>query len=220
MGAHEGEELDDYVAAGKTSVLWVEANPNKYNILTDKISSYPDMRLGQFAAASLSGGSAVLNIASNSQSSSLLPFGSHSSSYPHITYVKEVSVDLCSIDDWVEEIGVKTSFFNFVNLDIQGYELNALRGMRRQLRHVDYVYTEVNFSEVYVGCTKISELDKFLAHYGLNRVAVVNAGGGWGDAFYSRNSHLGLSAWLFIWRLQGLPNRAFRGAKAVLSMLY
>ena len=83
-------------------------------------------------------------------------------------------VDLCSVDDWICRLGVDPAGYNFVNLDIQGYELQALRGMTSQLRYADYVYTEVNFRDVYAGCARMAEVDDFLAGYGLRRVAVVD----------------------------------------------
>jgi FkbM family methyltransferase len=211
LGAHEAEELADYAACGQVKVLWVEANPDKWSILSNKISSYPDMRLGQFAAAPASSGYAVLNVASNSQSSSLLPLGTHANIYPSIKYTREVSVLLRSVDDWIQELAVNSSDYNFVNLDLQGYELCALRGMTDQLRFVDFVYAEVNFGDVYVGCAKISELDEFLLTYGLTRVATIDTGAGWGDAFYSRDP---LGLWLNIWMrfryVLNFPKRSFR----------
>ncbi len=219
VGAHEAEELNDYVSAGKTKVLWVEANPGKWCALSEKLDAYPSMHLGRFAAASSTGGRATLNIASNGQSSSLLPFGSHADSYPLISFTEEVEVDLCSVDDWISRLGVNPADYNFLNLDIQGYELNALRGMARQLRYVDYVYSEVNFEDVYVGCAKMTELDEFLGGYGLKRVAVVDTGAGWGDAFYSRKSCRGLKARLWFERVAALPKRVGGGFKRVLKRL-
>lgn len=220
VGAHEAEELSDYVSFGKTKVLWVEANPDKWSCISEKISDYPGMRLGRFAAASSTGGSATLNIASNGQSSSLLPFGTHANSYPSIVYTEKVSVDLCSVDDWIFRLGVDPAGYNFVNLDIQGYELQALRGMTSQLRYVDYVYTEVNFRDVYAGCAKMVELDDFLAGFGLRRVAVVDTGAGWGDAFYSRKSHYGLQVALCVEIVAAFPKKLGRLGKRILKRLF
>jgi len=217
LGAHEPEELADYAACGQVKVLWVEANPDKWSILSTKISSYPDMRLGQFAAASSSSGYAVLNVASNSQSSSLLPLGTHADIYPSIKYTREVSVLLRSVDDWIQKLAVNPTDYNFVNLDLQGYELSALRGMTNQLRFVDFVYAEVNFRDVYVGCTKINELDEFLFSYGLRRFATIDTGAGWGDAFYSREPlGLWLSVWMSFRYVLNFPKRSFRRAISLL----
>lgn len=88
-----------------------------------------------------------------------------------------------------------------------------------QPRYVDFVYSEVNFEDVYAGCAKMAELDVSLAEYGLKRVAVVDTGAGWGDAFYSRNSHHGLKAWICFCHPYAFPRRVGRGTKYVIKRL-
>jgi len=69
--------------------------------------------------------------------------------------------------------------FNFMNIDLQGAELLALKGATEALTHVDAIYTEVNKIDVYVDCVKITELDSFLADF--SRVETEWAGNaGWG----------------------------------------
>ena len=80
--------------------------------------------------------------------------------------------------------------FNFINLDIQGTELKALKGMDYYLKFVDYIYTEVNSCEVYKGCTIISDLDDYLNNYGFKRVKTSWVEDKtWGDAFYIRDKN-------------------------------
>jgi hypothetical protein len=77
--------------------------------------------------------------------------------------------------------------YNFINLDIQGVELKALKSMESYLNNVDYVYTEVNSDYVYEGCGLIGEIDEYLLNFGLHRVETQWAGDfRWGDAFYIR----------------------------------
>ena len=190
IGAHEAEELNDYVLAGITNVLWVEANPNKQKIIEKKISPFTKMKLGQFAATSVSGGTGRLNISNNGQSSSLLNFGTHALHYADIKYIDEQEVPLITVDDWIHSLGVEQSKnnYNFINLDIQGYELEALKGMRKQLQQVDYIYTEINIIEVYKECAKVAEIDQFLLDYNFKRVATRLTDYGWGDALYAKKN--------------------------------
>jgi hypothetical protein len=77
---------------------------------------------------------------------------------------------------------------NFLNLDIQGVELKALKGMEEYLNTVDYIYTEVNTDYVYVDCCLMSELDEYLGGFGFKRVETSMCGNtGWGDAFYIKS---------------------------------
>ena len=69
---------------------------------------------------------------------------------------------------------------------LQGYELEALRGMIKQLKHVDYIYTEINTSDVYKNCAHVADLDQFLGGFRFRRVTTKETEEGWGDTLYSR----------------------------------
>ena len=56
VGAHTAEELSYYVENGCNRVLWIEANPERWEELEEKIREYPNMKLGKFAASSQTGG--------------------------------------------------------------------------------------------------------------------------------------------------------------------
>ena len=74
--------------------------------------------------------------------------------------------------------------FNFLNFDIQGAELKALKGMEEYLDKVDYLYTEVNSDYVYKDCALITEIDDYLKQFNLVRVETSWTDCKWGDAFY------------------------------------
>ena len=77
--------------------------------------------------------------------------------------------------------------YNFLNLDIQGVELKALKGMEEYLNKVDYIYTEVNSVYVYKDCCIVTELDDYLKNFGLYRVETKwYDNDNWGDALYVR----------------------------------
>ena len=85
----------------------------------------------------------------------------------------------------IEEKYIPIRTLNFLNLDIQGVELRALKSMEKYLQHVQYIYTEVNTEQVYKGCDLVGDIDLYLAKYGFARVCTSMCGNyGWGDAFY------------------------------------
>lgn len=183
IGAHEAEEIKDYLKKDIDNIIWIEANPNKYKRLEEKISNYPKMILGKFAAGSTLN-ELDLNIANNGQSSSLLAMGTHAESYPDIKFTSTVNVPVIPLDHWLEKNSLDSRLYNFLNIDIQGYELEALKGMPKQLENIDYIYLEVNFKKVYKNCHLINDIDLFLDKYNFKRVSTVTTPYGWGDAFY------------------------------------
>ncbi len=165
VGAHLGEEATEYELFGWQPVVWIEAQPN----LAEELKSKLDPTFNCVIEAAVWHTNKVrlkLHVASNSMSSSLLDFGSHSESYPEITYVDEVEVLTKRIDSIIGPDKMP----NFVNLDIQGAELPAIKGLGKLLGQVDYIFVEVNRREVYKNCTIVGDLDLFLSENDFKRV--------------------------------------------------
>ena len=180
IGAHECEELNDYERyLPRTQILWVEALPGKVEFCKNK---YPNLLI-ENAVVSDTVETVRFNVSNNGQSSSMLDFGLHSQFHPQVHYVTCFETETKLLKDIICNYNIQ---YNFLNLDIQGAELKALKGMEEYLLTVDYIYTEVNSDYVYVGCALITELDDYLLKFGLHRVETKWTDCKWGDAFYIR----------------------------------
>ncbi|HEX4850170.1 MAG TPA: FkbM family methyltransferase, partial [Puia sp.] len=129
------------------------------------------------------------NISSNDgESSSLLPFGLHSELYRDIVYEKSIPVITKRLDTLLnDDLSIDVSDYNFLNIDLQGMELPALKSLGTLLWRIRYAYVEINKAEVYSGCALLPELDSHLAKFGFVRKQVAWAVDDiWGDAFYMR----------------------------------
>jgi O-methyltransferase involved in polyketide biosynthesis len=100
---------------------------------------------------------------------------------PWIEFTGKEGVSVCRLDD----VGLPDNY-NIIYMDVQGYELEVLRGASKRLRAIDAIFTEVNRDEVFEGCAKIEEIDSFLAGHGFRRVETDWHGGQFGDALYVR----------------------------------
>lgn len=188
LGAHLGEEAKLYRRARWSPVWWVEANPALIDPLRRSLGRPGGAGRGNSVIHALvgdhEGESATLRIASNGQSSSVLPFGSHATEHPDVVMTGEEAVlPIRTVDMLAVEFRITA---DFVNLDLQGYELAALRGAVRFLAGVKWVYCEVNERELYVGCPLVGEVDDYLAAHGFERKAMEMTKHGWGDGFYAR----------------------------------
>ena len=74
--------------------------------------------------------------------------------------------------------------YNFINMGVQGAELKVLKGAINILHKIDYIYSEVNVSELYEGCVLIEEMDNFLKSFGFERVETDINEYDWGDALF------------------------------------
>jgi hypothetical protein len=79
------------------------------------------------------------------------------------------------------------SKYNFINIDVQGYELEVFKGGTETLKTIDYVYAEINKDELYKGCPMVEDLDVFLETFGFKRNETIMATPTWGDALYIKN---------------------------------
>ena len=185
IGAHKCEELSCYHKHGlkNNQIIWIEANPElvKYNLEKDET-----IIIKNFICCDTDKGTTHLNISNNGQSSSMLEFGTHSKSYPYIKYTNFVNVKNNRIDTMYKEENISTKFANFINIDIQGAELLALKGMGDILNYFDYVYLEVNRDYVYKKCALVHEIDEYLSKYKYIRVETSWTNAQWGDALYIR----------------------------------
>lgn len=208
VGAHLAEEAGDYAKYGWGKILWVESQKEKAVHIRNLLDSKTNLII-EATVWSESGIRMNFNIASNGESSSILEFGSHSKNYPNITYTKKIPVVTQRLDEIIPE----NFHGNFLNLDIQGAELEALKGLGRRLSDFNWIYSEVNKEEVYKNCATVDKIDEYLNNYGYTRVATRwILGAGWGDALYAKENLTKLG---FLHKIrQKTNNVAFYGIQA------
>ena len=187
LGAHECEERADYMAhlgVDDAHTVWLEALPDKVADMTRRI---PGLRMYQVCLGDQDGADVSFMVTNNGQSSSLLDFGTHAREHPHVVEIGRMPMKTLTLDTFFAQHGLRPADFNFLNLDLQGAELLALRGATDILSRLDYVYTEVNARELYRGCALLPDMDAFLGRYGFVRVQTNMTEHGWGDAFYTKS---------------------------------
>lgn len=188
VGAHHGEERDTYFSLGWIPIAWIEANPYLVEVLERQCDPKKEMVV-EGAAWAQSGLKLQLNLMNDSQTTSLFDFNDYSR-YPDLTKtgISEVSTVVLSDVLW-ECISRFDSFPNYLHLDIQGSELEALRGLADEVSHFDVIYTEVATREVYRGQPLVNEIDLYLASFGFKRLITRMVPlAGWGDAVYVQST--------------------------------
>ncbi len=119
-------------------------------------------------------------------SNSILTPKLHLEQYPDIKFDQKEEVEMIRLDDFFR--GQKNDY-NFLAIDVQGYELEVLKGAKEVLKNIDAIISEVNNKETYTNCVLIDELDKFLLEQNFVRQEVMwNEVGFWGDALYVKNN--------------------------------
>jgi FkbM family methyltransferase len=111
-------------------------------------------------------GEAEINIAANSDSSSLLEMGErHLRSDPASAYVGKERVELSTVDEVWDRV-VRDGESVFLKLDVQGFELEALRGAEGALPRLAGVQAELSLVPLYDGAPDWTEVIAYLQHRG------------------------------------------------------
>jgi len=71
-------------------------------------------------------------------------------------------------------------------MDVQGAEKLVLDGFIENIKYIDYIYTEVNFDEMYKDCVLFDTLNECLNTYEFKLIEYFDTKRGWGDALYGR----------------------------------
>lgn len=184
IGASTGQEAEKYHKHG-LKVIWFEAIPEVFKLLKRNVVQYTGTVCINACVSDRDGDIVDFNISNNEgQSSSMYEFGTHTTAHPGIIFTNKVRLHTLRVDSILKERNIPAHEYDFVNLDIQGAELKALKGM--DLSNVRYVYCEVNVQELYKGIPLLPEIDEYLLKYDLHRVETNMTNWGWGDAFYIR----------------------------------
>ncbi len=187
VGAWRAKEISCYREEfGNVPVTFIEANERLESHIIESISGFTNVDYKIVAAGSHTGtGSIFLDKSQGNkgQSSSLLKPKGHLKRYPRIKFDSPVEVQARPLDEIMEG-----EDFNFLNIDVQGYELEVLKGAKKCLENVYYVIVEVNRSELYQDCPMIGDIDDFLSGFGFSRVETEwrYDRENWGDALYIR----------------------------------
>lgn len=186
-GAHRGQEAPAYYANGITHTIWIEAIPSIYNYLLTAIAPYPNAEAINALIGEKNYEEVYFKISNNDgQSSSILEFGTHKTAHPEVEFIRRVRMQTFRLDYILSKKDLTK--YQFLNLDLQGYELAALRSLGDLISSFSYIYTEVNKAHLYKGCPLIEDIDKFLEPKGFTRVKTKWEGNfNWGDAFYIKN---------------------------------
>lgn len=184
IGASEGQEAIEYHNLRAKRVVWIEAIPWVYDKLVKHISKFQGQEALNYCIGDVDGKWIAFNEANNGgQSSSILELGTHKQVHPEVRYINKTPMQTRRID----KIEHDFSGLDFLNIDLQGAELMALKGMGKMLDQFKYAYLEVNWDKLYKGCPLIKDIQEFMNSKGFEFMEAKECGSTkWGDAFWMK----------------------------------
>jgi FkbM family methyltransferase len=114
-----------------------------------------------------------IHVSGRDDSSSLLPITNlQSDVFPGTEEVSIASISVSTLDSNLNIKNITSP--SLLKLDVQGFELQALRGCESLLRNFDVVYCECSFLELYSGQSFASDIIRWLDERGFRFVGFYN----------------------------------------------
>jgi len=169
VGAHHGEEVEQYVRLGFDKIVLIEANPEAYEALITKFGADERIRIFNYAIcdrvetvnfhlhASRSG---------SAEPASILRMKRFSEIVPTLYTRKTIQIPAITLDALLDRHALRPADYNYLNIDIQGAEILALKGATTVLASMDVVVCEVNLVELYEGGPTEEEIVALLQDHG------------------------------------------------------
>lgn len=166
-GAQFGEDtrwMAEFWPRGK--IFAFEPAPESYLTLYENAKSHANIYTFQQALSDKRGQFSFY--LAGGASSLLRPRESFNRDYFHSDLDHPIVVEALTLDDWRSEH--QLGDIDFLWLDMEGNELNALKGAESTLDKVKLIYTEVNLQRFWEGCVMYEELKSWLMERGFHEI--------------------------------------------------
>lgn len=180
VGAHFGEEHQIYKQLNIKNIVYFEPVKKTFNILKENVKN--EAQIFNYALGNE-------NKFIDMYIEKMDAYGCSSILKPSTNYSTEIfdgkeTVEMKKLDDCKIQ-----GDFNFLNVDVQGYELEVFKGANNILENIDYIICEVNRITPhkkldYENASLVEDLREFLFKKSFDLVEINWAGISWGDALF------------------------------------
>jgi FkbM family methyltransferase len=165
VGANRGQfGLAAAAAYPQAEIHCYEPLPRPYKELARAFRSNPRVHCHPLALADRQG-TAQIRVASQDQSSSLLPMhANHHRAYPHITEGEPTEISLTTLEDEIQRIQPVGPIL--LKIDTQGYEWPVIQGAGAAISKIQWLLLETSTQPMYEGEVLFEELGQRLSGLG------------------------------------------------------
>ena len=181
VGAHYGEELEQYERIGFSRVLWIEAQPSAFKILKSNVGEENCL---EGAIWDETGLEMEFNQTNNSVSSGFFELTKDNIWKNEVKIEKKIKIKTITLSEVVKEFERRTLLDErfVLRLDVQGSEYRILKSSVSLLKRMDYICCEVTRgSDAYEGAETRKKIVLLLLRHNwipiFNRINPVNSHG-------------------------------------------
>jgi FkbM family methyltransferase len=166
VGAHYGQESGYYALMGKP-VLWIEADPKAFKVLSRHISNWQNQRaLNAFISDSAR--EANLHVTSNNgMSSSLHPLSTVGEEAFNIENTHSIELRTSTLN---QLLASEETELDFWVIDVQGHEYEVLRGSDLVIRRARWILIEGSDKPFYENMSLFPKVKQLLESHGFSQI--------------------------------------------------
>jgi len=175
VGAHKGEEIDDYLRDGRSPIVCFEPLPFEHPYTVNVALGDQSGRMTLRVPRHLHDSDQL-----DTQSASglrLIPERARAIGWTPTVDPVEHEVRVVRFDSWAENHGFTRGSCDLLVIDVQGMELQVLRGFGDHLKDFQEIIVECSEPALYEGGASASEVVRFLREQGFTQMSPVVAHG-------------------------------------------
>jgi len=164
VGMNVGQEIPIYRSLGINRIMGFEPLPEAYNQLAANYPEYAFWQAGLGAKAERR--TLHVTATADGQSSSVYDPGVESG-YPATEIIKEeIPITIVRFDDLVYSTGIDLLGYNTMVIDVQGMELEVLKGLGNFLKVFDFYIIECSPTAIYKGGATLEQVASLMKEHG------------------------------------------------------
>lgn len=197
IGANNGQEVKKFATEGIRCGVFVEPLPHAFQQLKTAVSPHPNYLAINALCASESGQEKTFFVSSQAGgSSSMLKPSGHLDIHPEVGFDNELVLRTSTVDEILHNLQNEgqeklVNKLDMLYIDVQGAELDVLKGAQKFLTKAKFVFAEVSHGGLYEGDTSIRPIIDFLEEHNFKLAFAYINKHGWGDALFLKDSFFG-----------------------------
>ncbi len=174
VGANAGQSAKKIFASGyKGRIISFEPVPGPFKKLKSKAAKNPQWSVIQAAIGEMDG-EIEIYVAENLESSSILPMlPRHKEAAPDSKEIGVIKTPLLRLDSLKEEGKIGNQDCIFLKIDVQGFELQVIKGSLEILNQVHVIQLEMSLVPLYEGSPLFEEVLSTLKQYGFSLFSLI-----------------------------------------------
>lgn len=197
IGANYGQEVKKFTTEGIRYGVFVEPLPHAFQELKNAVLKNSDFVAINALCAADAGQEKVFFVSEQAGgSSSMLKPTGHLDIHPEVAFNNELILRTSTVDEIIKNLCIEgheriVNKLDLLYIDVQGAELDVLKGAKEFLSKAKFVFAEVSHGGLYEGDTSIKPILEFLEEHNFKLAFAYINKHGWGDALFIKKDFFG-----------------------------